>query len=1142
MTDKVVSKLFSASEFFFTIGDTALKIFLLITITFSADGQLGIHNGLLLPLCILSFSVLYSLFQFFANLIIHKISTVKLLHLCKITNLLSIGIIYLVMLYNNYILLLLTAGLHGISSSCNDMISLVNDQKKYYPISFGKSFMKKEHFIALTLGILIISYFIQYIASENILDLPGIIITSMFIISYLLILFIPKSYKMKEIIKLSKDDYIRSMKKVFSHKTLYVSLLGVGLFWFLMTFLITYFPIIITHLYHAKKKLLLLFAGVMFLGMGTGRIFSRSIIRRREFTQFIPTAMLGVALSLSTISFFSTSFSTSFSIPIEQNILWGVRTFWSHSQGKWILISVFLGGFTAGIYYSSVTALLIQETKKRGINLLFCINLFTILSMALAALLSSLTIYINFIALEVIYILSICSFILSFIALISLPYTVIKNVFRSVARLFYRIKVIGLENYYKAGNKVLVISNHVSFLDPILISIYLPGKVVVGASEAVCNSKLISICFSLLGIEKINIRHDASAKELINAINQNKTVLLFPEGRMSVTASLMKIYDIPGFIINKTKAKLLPVYVGGIEYGIFAKNSAPRLLFLPKVIINFLEPKELYKATNQGTRTKTRENMADQLYDIMSEMMFVSRRNKDTIIELLLDAKKKAGGNFLIANDVANSKITYNKLLLHAFVIGSQIAKLVPFNKILGIILPNTCALFNTFIGTLLYGRKVSVLNYSIGVENVIQACKTAKIETIVTSSLFVERFDFNEAIKKLENEKIKIVYLEDIKQKTNIATKLSSLVKSFFPYLFYKWNIRSKWKKRGESGDIILFTSGSESIPKGVVLTHINIIANIQQILTRVDLNFTDRLFNTMPMFHSVGLCTAAILPICSGIYTYFYTSPLHYKIIPELIYKENITIVIGNNTFFLAYAKAAHPYDFFNIRYALAGAEKIREETINLWMKKFGIRILEAYGTTEASPVISCNTPMYNKIGSVGKLLPGIEYMLGKVQGISEGGRLIVKGKNIMAGYMKHDKPGVIRPYLYKKGKEVLKGWYDTGDIVSVDEKNFITIIGRVKRFCKIGGEMISLTTVEEIATKIWPEHIHAAIGKLSPRGGEEIILYTSCKKFSRQEFSQKIAEIGYTSIYTPRRIIYKKNIPILGSGKIDYVKLAR
>jgi acyl-[acyl-carrier-protein]-phospholipid O-acyltransferase/long-chain-fatty-acid--[acyl-carrier-protein] ligase len=353
--------------------------------------------------------------------------------------------------------------------------------------------------------------------------------------------------------------------------------------------------------------------------------------------------------------------------------------------------------------------------------------------------------------------------------------------------------------------------------------------------------------------------------------------------------------------------------------------------------------------------------------------------------------------------------------------------------------------------------------------------------------------------------------------------------VASYFPRRYYKW-VRGAVKSSDPA--VVLFTSGSEGTPKGVVLTHENLQANRLQLQSILDFGLKDRMFNAMPIFHSFGLTAGTLLPLLSGMPVFLYPSPLHYRIVPELIYDRNATIVFGTDTFFNGYAKMAHPYDFYSVRLAVVGAEKLKEETIRKYYDQFGLRVMEGYGATETAPVMAVNTPMYFRRGSVGRLLPGIEYKLEPVPGVEEGGKLVVKGANVMAGYLRASNPGVL--------EVPPDGWYDTGDIVRIDEDGFVFILGRAKRFAKIAGEMISLTAVETEINALWPGKMHALVTIPDERRGEQLVLFTTEPAAQRGAIQSYFKEKGLSELAVPKTIRVVEEIPLMGTGKVDYVKL--
>ena len=415
------------------------------------------------------------------------------------------------------------------------------------------------------------------------------------------------------------------------------------------------------------------------------------------------------------------------------------------------------------------------------------------------------------------------------------------------------------------------------------------------------------------------------------------------------------------------------------------------------------------------------------------------------------------------------------------------------------------------------------MLNFSAGPTNVASACVTANIKLVLTSRAFVERGKL-EALIAAISDKAKVVFLEDVRAKISGFDKLRALIGAKGAGV----------KRHADDEAAILFTSGSEGAPKGVVLSHRNILANCAQVKSTIDFGPSDLLFNVLPVFHSFGLTVGMALPVLEGVPLYLYPTPLHYRLIPELIYGVNATILFGTDTFLRGYARMAHAYDFRSLRLVGAGAEPVQAETRRTYMEKFGARILEGYGVTEAAPVVALNTPMFAKAGSVGKLMPGMERRLDPVPGVAEGGRLFLRGPNIMKGYLRAEDPGVLQPPA--------DGWHDTGDIVTIDVEGYVTIRGRAKRFAKIGGEMVSLAAIEAALADYEAPALHAVVAVPDERKGERLVMVTASQKATLAAAIAHLKARGMPALMAPSELVTIDAMPVLGSGKIDFVSVDR
>lgn len=678
------------------------------------------------------------------------------------------------------------------------------------------------------------------------------------------------------------------------------------------------------------------------------------------------------------------------------------------------------------------------------------------------------------------------------------------------------------------------VSNHVSYLDPILLFAFLPGNPVFALNGHLYRNKLIRFLMKTADVMPFNPIEPGDIKNLIAKVSENRLCVIFAEGRITENGSLMKIYEAPGLVADKSKSPIIPIWITGPQYGVFSKTKGklPHRP-LPKVLITVGKPRG-FKLKDELRRQ--RDHISNEVYQILREMSFEVNYNPNISLfaQLMKTAKVHSKKNMFMrpafVEDIQRIPNSYKDIIIKSFVIGKYFKRRTRKGEHVALMLPNSIAALSTFFGLSAYDRVPVMLNFSVGAKNVASMCNTAQIKTVITSMTFIKTAKLEATIEVLKAAGYNVVYLESLRKEIGLWSKINA-------FLRYKIK-RVPHRDGGNKKACILFTSGSEGAPKAVVLSHANIISNIKQISAIETINKTDTVFNALPMFHSFGLTVGTLFPLLEGAKLFLYPSPLHYRVVAEIVYEIGATIMFGTDTFFRGYAKIAHPFDFHNVRFMFGGAEPIKPDTRDIWMERLGIRVLEAYGSTECSPVITANNLIFNRFGSIGKLLPAIQYKIIPVDGIAKGGELVVKGPNIMQGYIMPDNPGVLVP--------LEDGWYHTGDVVEIDEIGFLYIKDRIKRFAKIGGEMVSLNAVDDMVRKAYewmgPNFEYGVVAVPHESKGEQIVLVTNNPSVQQSVLQTYIRNNGMSELFLPRIILQREHLPVFATGKADNVSLKK
>jgi len=1014
-------------------------------------------------------------------------------------------------------------GIHGTVLSPVKYAILPDLLKKNRLLS-GNALIEASIFMAIFLGALLGGL----LAAEYItITLAAITMLCISILGLLASFYVPKTPIANPNLKINLH-FIRAsfdiIEAINIEKMVLWAILAISWFWSLAAIFVTQFPNFTKSILQANADVVTFFLGIFTVGVALGALIHNSAVKQTGL-QWIPMS-LGL-MSVCIIDLYLTSHHLSMQDLQIQTHLSNFFYSLTHWRICMDLFGLSIGG---GIYivplYTQIQTDTAAEHRGRNFAANNIVNAFCVV---LCSLLTILLLKIDLTIIQIFLLLGLLNVAITLVAICLIPEGFIKPLLRWILKCLYDVKLSGLKNYRSAGESVVIVANHTSFLDVVLLYAFLPNDLLFAINRFTAKIWWIKPFLYFAKVVELDPLNPLAIKALIREVKKPGKCVIFPEGRITTTGALMKLYEGPGLIADHAKANLLPIRLQGAQYTPFSRlRGKVQIRWFPKISISILEPKRFVVDATTSSRVR-RQLIGAQLYKVMVEMLFQSVDHKKTLFQSLLEARAIHKGPTKILEDVTRVPLSYDQLLMRCFLLGPIIDSTTDRQEIVGLLLPNMVPAVVVFFALQAYARVPALLNYAAGSSQLVSACRVARIRYIFTSKKFIELANLFDSVARLTASGLQFVYLEDIKAGIRWKDRLHAALLSRFAYYHYV----KKLQHSSDTSDpaVVLFTSGSEGEPKGVVLSHENIQANLAQMTTQLDFNQKDIFFSALPLFHAFGLTACVILPIYHGTKTFIYPSPLHYRKVPNMIYECNATITFGTDTFLAGYGRYAHPYDFYSIRYVFAGAEKLKEKTKKLWMEKFGIRIFEGYGVTEASPVISLNTPMQNKPGTVGKFLPGINYTIEPVTHIKEGGRLLVSGPNIMLGYLNAKPMGeIVIPHY---------GWYDTGDIVEVDADGYLTVKDRAKRFAKISGEMISLTAVENAIYDLWPDNYHAVISLPDARKGEQLILITNYPAATRNILFKFYQKTGLSELSLPRRLYFIEAMPLLSSGKVDYEK---
>jgi len=618
--------------------------------------------------------------------------------------------------------------------------------------------------------------------------------------------------------------------------------------------------------------------------------------------------------------------------------------------------------------------------------------------------------------------------------------------------------------------------------------------------------------------------HVFVSRRLVQILKRKGRIAVYLPDEVEPDTRAFRLYRAVSRIALQADARVVTIAVEGAQDFPAGRTGKPagRSRWLPRLVVGALPGRTVTELVADSLGGATPGSNA--LFDRVAAVRSATASAGLTVFAAVRQAARRFGPDTVAVEDPLAGTMSYRQTLIGARIFAGRFARITAPREVVGVLLPNSVGLAITLLGLWSAGRAASPINHTAGAANVTAAMRMVAARLTVSSRTFVEKAGLEEIVAAAEAGGARILWLEDLRAGITGFDRAMG-------WLSWRGAIG---RQDPAAAAVVLFSSGSEGLPKAIQLSHANLVSNAMQVEARLSIGPADQVLAVLPAFHALGLLGGLVLPLATGVRTFLYPSPLHFRQIPKLAAKTRPTAIFATDTFLAAYAKAADDGDFASLRFAVAGAEPLRRSTCETWRARFGVPLLEGYGMTEASPVAALNSATHGRDGTIGRLLPGMRGRIEPVEGIADAGRLWIWGPNVMAGTIDPDRPGTLCA--------VPEGWHDTGDIVSVDRDGFVALRGRARRFAKIAGEMVSLTVVESLAEAAWPESRHAAVALPDPRRGERIVLVTTEPSPDPATLRAQGRRIGAPDIAQPDAILTVAEIPLLGSGKVDHAAVRR
>jgi acyl-[acyl-carrier-protein]-phospholipid O-acyltransferase / long-chain-fatty-acid--[acyl-carrier-protein] ligase len=704
-----------------------------------------------------------------------------------------------------------------------------------------------------------------------------------------------------------------------------------------------------------------------------------------------------------------------------------------------------------------------------------------------------------------------------------------------IGRCFYRIKTHGADKLPAGG--FLLLPNHVTWVDAIVLQMACPRRIRFIMDADIYKQPLLNPIFRLLGVIPISPRKAKDAvRTAVEHIERGEIVCIFPEGELTRSGSLLRLRRGFELIARGAGAPVVPVWFDQLWGSIFSFyggkffKKIPRKIPYP-VTVAFGEP----LPPEQAEIALVRQRLLD-LGEFCYEQRPILRGHLGLAC---LRGLKHRQLDTAVIDGMDGSRLTHGMLLAAGLALAGHLRANCP-NKRIAIVLPPGRGAIVANLAVVLAGKVPVNLNFTAGRSSIEAAVRMAEVEHVVTASAFEKKLkDFPWPKNVLHIEKI----LPRLKKKIALWRTL---------VLLAPWRLLRLLARVPAEGDreeaVLLFTSGTAGEPKGVVLSHHNILANVSQFSLMLSLHREDAVLAALPFFHSFGCTVTLFYPMIEGIRAITYPNPLEIGKTAELIHKHRVTLFVATPTFLRGYLRKAEPEQLESLKLIVTGAEKLPRDVADAFEEKFGKKVLEGYGLTETAPVASVNLPEpkptrpgepvqpSSRAGSVGKLAPGIAAHIrdpdtGELLSLHDSGMLWLRGPNIFEGYLGDPK---------RTAEVIQDGWFKTGDLARFDEDGFLYIEGRISRFSKIGGEMVPHETLE---TKICQamefasehERVIAVVGVPDEAKGEALVLL-SARDIELADLRRKLSDAGIANLWIPKKIRRVDAIPVLGTGKLD------